>query len=319
LRQRDGNARRVVDAARRQVDQSRSEFNQAVNAETANAARHTHQQALCDQYRERLASERVLASDAELGSRLLKAMQDAKAAEIALAAARRTLDDADTDAAAQEVRMSTAAHQQIETEIVSLREKAIRLQSELRVSGGLGLGERKDELQARLAAAKLEAGRIERQAKTLDLLLRVLLGAESAAKEQFLRPVTERVQGYLKILLPGTELAFDDNINIVGLRRGATVEPFQSLSVGTREQLAVLTRLAFAELLQEHGRPAAVLLDDAIVFADDERFERMLRILDRASEKLQVIVFTCREGDYRPLGAPIIRLAECSARTAAAS
>src|SRR5581483_647762 len=239
--------------------------------------------------------------------------------EIALSASRRALDQANPEAVAQESRLATAAYQQVETEIAGLREKAIRLESGLRVSGGLGLGEQRDDLQSRLAAGHSEAERIELQAKSLDLLLRVLLDAESAAKEQFLQPVTERVQAYLKILLPGTELSFDENINIVGLRRGATIEPFQSLSVGTREQLAVLTRLAFAELLQEHGHPAAVLLDDAIVFADDERFERMLRILDKAAEKLQVIVFTCRERDYRPLGAAVIRLADCSVRAAAAS
>lgn len=319
LRQRNGNARSAVDAVRQHVDQARSELNHAINAETADAARHSHQQAFCNQYQERLAAERAQVSDEELGKRLLQTTCDAKAAEMAFTAAERALADANPEAVTQELRMATAAHQQIETEICGFREEAIRLESELRVSGGLGLGERRDELQVRLTAAQNEAERIERQAKTLDLLLRVLLDAESAAKEQFLRPVTEHVQGYLKILLPGTELAFDENINIVGLRRGATVEPFQSLSVGTREQLAVLTRLAFAELLQEHGHPAAVLLDDAIVFADDERFERMLRILDKAAGKLQVIVFTCRERDYRQLGAPIIRLADCSARTAGAS
>ncbi len=318
LRQSHLDAKAAVDAARRQVDQTRAQLNQAINAETADDARHSHQEALCSQYRERLASERVLASDEELGRRLLQATQEAKTAETALAAARHALDEADPDAVAQELRIATAAHQRLYTEISSLREKAIRMESGLRVSGGLGLGERRDELQARMAAAEAEARRIERQAKALDLLLRVLLDAESAAKEQFLRPVTDRVQAYLKILLPGTELAFDEDINIVGLRRGATVEPFQSLSVGTREQLAVLTRLSFAELLQEHGHPAAVLLDDAIVFADDERFERMLRILDKAAQKLQVIVFSCRERDYRALGAPIIRLADCSARTAVA-
>lgn len=319
LRQSQGKSKDAVDATHHEVEQTRSELNEAINAETDAVARHSHQQALCTQYRERVASERALVSDEELGATLLQATQEAKSAEIVLSASRRALDQADPGTVAQELRMATAAHQQIETDIAGLREKAIRLESELRVGGGLGLGERRDELQSRLAAAHSEAGRIERQAKTLDVLLRVLLDAESAAKEQFLQPVTERVQAYLKILLPGTELAFDENINIVGLRRGATVEPFQSLSVGTREQLAVLTRLAFAELLQEHGHPAAVLLDDAIVFADDERFERMLRILDKAAEKLQVIVFTCRERDYRPLGAPVIRLADCRVRTAAAS
>jgi uncharacterized protein YhaN len=41
--------------------------------------------------------------------------------------------------------------------------------------------------------------------------------------------------------------------------------------IGTREQLAVLTRLGFVDLLREQGQPAAVVLDDALVYADDSR------------------------------------------------
>ena len=100
-------------------------------------------------------------------------------------------------------------------------------------------------------------------------------------------------------------------MHIVGLKRGAVEEKFESLSIGTREQLAVLTRLAFAELLREQGQPSAVLLDDAIVYADDQRFDRMLHILHKAAEHFPVIVPTCRERDYLTAGAPIIRLAEC--------
>ncbi len=79
----------------------------------------------------------------------------------------------------------------------------------------------------------------------------------------------------------------------------------------------MLTRLAFADLLRENGQPAAVLLDDAIVFADDERFKRMLHILRKASEKTQIIVFTCHEREYEAAGAPIVRLVECRTRAAA--
>ncbi len=62
-----------------------------------------------------------------------------------------------------------------------------------------------------------------------------------------------------------------------------------------------------------NGQPAAVLLDEAIVFADDERFRRMLHILRKAAEKTQVIVLTCRERDYEAAGVSITRLADCRA------
>ena len=51
-------------------------------------------------------------------------------------------------------------------------------------------------------------------------------------------------QPYLKLLLPGAELKLNEEMNSVALQRGAVEEKFDSLSLGTREQLAVLTRLA---------------------------------------------------------------------------
>jgi len=61
----------------------------------------------------------------------------------------------------------------------------------------------------------------------------------------------------------------------------------------------------------EKGQPAAVILDDAIVYADEERFKNMLLILAKAAKNLQVIVLTCHEHDYGSSGAHIIRLVDC--------
>ena len=69
-------------------------------------------------------------------------------------------------------------------------------------------------------------------------------------------------------------------------------------------------RLAFAVYLREKEYPAAVILDDALVYADDDRFERMQLALRKASETLQILILTCRPRDWRQFGAPIRRLEE---------
>jgi uncharacterized protein YhaN len=80
------------------------------------------------------------------------------------------------------------------------------------------------------------------------------------------------------------------------------------LSEGTQEQIAVLARLGFAELLLDQGRPATVILDDALVFSDDDRIERMFDIMTRAAERLQIIVLTCRQRLFTRLGARMLRI-----------
>jgi hypothetical protein len=103
------------------------------------------------------------------------------------------------------------------------------------------------------------------------------------------------------------------NLRIAGIQRDGQGEEFESLSGGTQEQLAVLTRLAFAELLLGQGRPATVILDDALAFSDDERIESMFDVLMRAGERVQIIILTCRKRLFTRLGAvplEITRLGE---------
>ena len=132
-------------------------------------------------------------------------------------------------------------------------------------------------------------------------------------KAQYLAPVLNRVEPFLKMLLPGASLTLDENLNISTIERNGTAEAFGGLSDGTQEQLAVLTRLAFAELLLKEGRPATVILDDALAFSDDQRIERMFDILMRAGENVQILVLTCRKRLFARLGAAQLVLKEIPA------
>lgn len=152
----------------------------------------------------------------------------------------------------------------------------------------------------------------EQEAAILQLLLETLETAEREAKNRYLAPVVSRVQPYLKMLLPGSDIVLDENLQIAGLQRGGEREDFEFLSGGTQEQLAVLTRLAFAELLLQQGRPATVILDDALAFSDDDRIESMFDVLMRAGEQTQIIVLTCRKKLFTRLGAAPLELRKAS-------
>jgi len=84
----------------------------------------------------------------------------------------------------------------------------------------------------------------------------------------------------------------------ISVLEAADREPRQ----GTQEQIAVLTRLGFAELLLDQGRPATVILDDALVFPDDNRIEQMFDIMTRAARRMQIIILTCRKRLFTRLG-----------------
>ena len=235
---------------------------------------------------------------------------DAAKAETARCAAE--LEAADPEAARLGLEQAADAVETIAADLADLRGRAHTLDVELRTLGQPGQGEHLQERMAERQRTERAAARLERHAGAVRLLRDTLATAERAARETFLGPVRERVEPYLKLLFPGAQVVIgDDDLAVAALCRDGVAEPFESLSLGTREQLAVVARLAFADYLRAKDKPALIILDDALAYADETRFERMQRVLRRAAESVQVIVLTCRERDYVMLGAPIIRLADC--------
>lgn len=185
----------------------------------------------------------------------------------------------------------------------TLRETVAGFRSHIEVLEGAGLDEAIEQKARELELCEQERRRAEREVQVLGLLLSTLRAAEQEAKERYLSPVLNRVRPYLQLLFPGAEITIDEDLRIVGVVREAGYEEaFHRLSMGTQEQVAVLIRLAFAEMLVEQGHPATVILDDALVFSDDRRMSRMFDILNMAARNVQVIIFTCREQLFEGLG-----------------
>ena len=87
----------------------------------------------------------------------------------------------------------------------------------------------------------------------------------------------------------------DPDLRLEGFVASGGEHGIEELSVGTREQLATIVRLAIAAQLK-----TAVLLDDQLVHSDSARLE-WFRTQVRNSVRNhdhQVIVMTCRLSDY---------------------
>ncbi|MBN1830092.1 MAG: AAA family ATPase [Deltaproteobacteria bacterium] len=247
------------------------------------------------------AEERTSNDDLVAGvANTRKALEEQEKAVLALEGQR------DGETLAQlEARISRleAALQERRDKRSALKEKVVGLQSHIEALEGAGLDEAIQQKQRELDFAKNQRERCKREVAVLSLLLSTLRSAETEAKERYLSPVLKRVRPYLQLLFPGAEIAIDENLHIIGVvRENGYEESFEHLSMGTQEQIAVLVRLAFAEMLVEQGHPATVILDDALVFSDDRRMGRMFDILNMVSQQVQIIVFTCREELFEGIG-----------------
>lgn len=188
-------------------------------------------------------------------------------------------------------------------EIAQRREELADANGQIRTRSEDAIEESLAETRDALAAATDLAQRFEHEVLVLDRLRRVLSEKKSAASELYLKPVMAELQPLIGLLFDDVAVTFDgETLLPQNVRRNGQDEDVERLSGGMREQLSVLTRLAFARLLARDGRPAPVILDDALVYSDDDRIERMFDALHRQSRDQQIIVFSCRQRAFAKLG-----------------
>lgn len=180
-------------------------------------------------------------------------------------------------------------------------QKIAGIEGELRADQNDDVEARVGELRGHLQLAKRRLKRIADEAAALSKLDDMLCAQEQSARDTYLEPVTARVQPYLDLLLPEAALTMAEDFSPGSLARQGAREPVTALSGGTKEQLSVLVRLAFGRLMAESGKPVPVILDDVLVYSDDERISRMFAALIQAARYHQVIVLTCREQTFRAL------------------
>jgi len=219
---------------------------------------------------------------------------------------RRKFDDAkgiadgfDAEAIARQITSLERRLKAADDAISELNEKIIRLEATIESEGGLGLAEKNALAQDELEAAEAAFQRVLEEAQTLKLLRETLELARTETSERFVGPVALRAKRHIERLLPGCEIKFDENMILQSVRRAGFDEDCDLLSKGTQEQLAILTRIAFADMLREQGAPVSLILDDPLVYSDDGRLDLMLDILTEAAERMQVIILTCRDRAFR--------------------
>jgi energy-coupling factor transporter ATP-binding protein EcfA2 len=242
------------------------------------------------------AAEQLLATTAE---------RDALASRIeqtrdALGLARPDIVAQDVVRLTQSIASSERAHQQ-------RREQILVLENTLQQAGAQGL----EEERASVAGHRVRAGRrcteLQRRAAALDLLCSKLDAKRQATLARLQAPLQHHLQRYLQLIFPTATLQIDEQLAPGTLTRQGAAGAIESgdvsaLSFGAREQLGLITRFAYADLLRDAGRPTLLILDDALVHSDATRLVQMKRALFDAAQRHQVLVFTCHPEHWRDMG-----------------
>ncbi|MDO6442225.1 AAA family ATPase [Marinobacter sp. 2_MG-2023] len=195
---------------------------------------------------------------------------------------------------------ATAEHQEKAQQNRALELSEIR--ARLEAWGAEGLEEQHNEQAAELEHVNRRYLELDRRAKALDLLLNLLKDKRQALTRRLQAPLQKHLDHYLSVLFPEASLEVDENLMPGKFSRGSELGQMAELSYGAREQMGLISRLAYADLLQEAGRPTLIILDDTLVHSDAERLDGMKRILFDAATRHQILLFTCHPEKWRDLG-----------------
>ena len=228
-----------------------------------------------------------------------------------IAVRRRELDSGDSlEALVGDVERfgKSAAH--AHDRFLQRNERIAQLRGQLEAVGAQGLDERRAQRAARLEQTRRREQEMKARAAALSLLLDRLTEQRRLATQRLQAPLQKHVTRYLHLLFPGARLEIADNLQPTVLTRiggaqHATGSPLDALSFGAREQMGVLSRLAYADLLKEANHPTLVILDDALVHSDADRLAQMKRVLFDAARRHQILLFTCHPDAWRDAGAPL--------------
>ncbi len=280
--------------------------------------------------------ERAIEQRTRLEGARTAAAESARALEVD----RRASPDADVERAVEEARVQAAgtleeltvaeeklAESDPET-ARALLENAEKLQSgigerirgleiesaetrkHLELEGHEGLADRLADASASLEDLQRDVDSEDRRAAAVERLHRVLSERREVAQRTYVGPFSEKVNAYARILY-GVDVHVDvdhQKLEIVSRTLNGTLVPFEWLSGGAREQLAVIARLACGALVSPpatDGEPGGVpvLIDDALGYSDPDRLVAKLgAALGLAGRDCQVIVLTCEPGRYRGIG-----------------
>ena len=302
-------ARRDADEATRKEVSAQA---QRVRIELASAkARHELAQTECAALEAETAAPAYLQRHeaARHGLRALQAEQHTMRERIAQQ--RREADGADS------LEALTLEVQRFEKSVAFAYEAFLRrdqrityLRGQLEAVGAQGLDERRAQGAAQLAQLQRREQQMTARAAALTLLLELLTAQRQVATQRLQAPLQKHVTRYLQQLFPGAQLDIAENLQPTMLTRAhgapnAIGAPLDALSFGAREQMGVLSRLAYADLLKEAGRPTLVILDDALVHSDGVRLAQMKRVIFDAAQRHQILLFTCHPELWRDAGAPL--------------
>ena len=245
-----------------------------------------------------------------LAGEKLKADADVRAIAVQVDAQKAKAPEQSVDILKARLERQEQVASQSRARLANLKTEAAGLQA--RRDAAFEGGDADAVVEALTARLETEQATLARHVRDKDvrvLLRDTLVETQTRLRDAYTAPVSEELAPLLSHVIPGAQAGLGDSLGVDTVTRYGKLEKIDQLSGGTQEQFAILTRLAYARLLARSGAGAPVILDDALVYADDARRDAMfdvLRMVSTGEMPIQILYLSCHADATRHLvGNPI--------------
>ena len=302
-----------------ELEQEAADYAEKANSDEAREAdlAHATAQIRAEQAAMELAAAVAQLSDPARADKKKQSAHDLASNQDAQLELQVRIDDAEVELkqanpgfVAQDIQRLKLSLQSMQEDHKKRHESILLLQNTLELAGAQGLEEQQQEVSGDLSRAQKRYGELARRAAALGLLCEMLEAKRHATLQRLQAPLLQRLQHYLQLLFPGSSMELDEGLSPQTLvRRLASgqmeVGSVDALSFGAREQLRLISRFAYADLLAAAGKPTLLILDDALVHSDDSRLAQMKRVIFDSAQRHQVLLFTCHPNVWRDVGVAV--------------
>lgn len=295
----EGNAEAASETSKK------AEVDSAVQAERLKHARDALRQA-----EQKLEEARQGLSDHELNEALEDEQRKVQDANAALEQAKKELQNQDPDSLEAKLDNIRNVRAKAISELRNNQDRQRELRGWLEARGDAGLHSQLNEESSMRQLLLREQEGTEARALAAQLLHQTFERRRQEAHQRYVAPFKEKIENLGRIVFgPTFEVDLDNDLRIARRTLEGITLDIDQISVGAREQIGVICRLACAAIVSPDGGGAPVVIDDALGWSDPSRLKAMGAAIGTASRESQVIILTCTPGRYAHVGnATVVRL-----------
>ena len=258
---------------------------------------------------QRLAAARNETPDEALDAKLSDASARLEQLQADTAELRRRLDELDPESVEALYTNARDALTRAERDLAQAEQQLAVLHDRLERAQADGRYEALEEAERKVEDTGAELETTRRRAAAAERLWTTLNKHRDAARQAYVAPLKEAIERLGRIVFGQSfEIAIADDWTLESRTLEGRTLPFESLSIGAREQLGILARLAAARIVAEQGG-VPLIIDDALGFSDPSRLETMGAAIAAAGRECQIVILTCTPGRFKHVGsAEVVRM-----------